>query len=167
MKKAHILVGIPATGKSTYRDKILADNTDAYIYSTDDNLEKIAKTLGTTYDMVFEDHYKDAYEQARDGLDAATKVGQDVIFDQTNLTEKKRHHIIQSMSQKDYWISCVSIDIPFSQYDVTEWEKRLAGREGKHIPHFVINSMLDSYTKPTMKEGFDELYNMDMWGGDV
>lgn len=52
MKNCYVLVGLPASGKSTIV-KEMCDTIDAAIYSTDAIIEQIAFSAGKTYDQVF------------------------------------------------------------------------------------------------------------------
>jgi len=54
MSKLIILIGPPASGKSTWREKFLASQTDEWVVcSTDDLLDKWAAERGLTYDEAF------------------------------------------------------------------------------------------------------------------
>ena len=159
-----VMVGLPATGKSTRVDEIVKMCPDAYIYSTDAILERKAEHLGKTYDEVFEKHVKDAKTEADIWLDEAIKHRLDIIWDQTNLGVGKRRKIVNRMKRAGYQVYCECIVLPdTNDIDETEtWKKRLESRPGKVIPDHVLDNMQESFVSPTLEEGFDRIdfYNM-------
>lgn len=158
-----VMVGLPGLGKSTIVNGMYKD-VDTFIYSTDNLLEVAAKELGSTYDEVFETLIKSVTEAANGSLDVAIRNKQDIIWDQTNLGEGKRKKIINRMKQAGYQVRCNCILPPDNDYDgdKEEWVYRLANREGKTIPQHILWNMIDSFTVPSVAEGFDMItfYNM-------
>ena len=59
-----VMVGIPASGKSTRVAQMCEMDPDAYVYSTDAILERTATQLGKTYNDVFEQHIGNAKLEA-------------------------------------------------------------------------------------------------------
>ena len=160
-----VMVGLPATGKSTRVDEIIKMCPDAYIYSTDAILERKAEHLGKTYDEVFEKHVKDAKTEADIWLDEAIKHRLDIIWDQTNLGVGKRRKIIDRMKRAGYRVYCECIFHPEFTSNLDEkreWLRRLNDRPGKTIPDNVLDNMQESFVSPTLEEGFDRIdfYNM-------
>lgn len=154
MSKLTIMVGLPACGKSTYVQKILEPKT-VYI-STDAYLEMKATELGLTYNDVFTDYIKEATSVMEGLAKNAIAQKQDVIWDQTNLTAKKRRSIM-SRFPKSYRVECVVMKIPTKPMEFVEWKKRLDGRPGKTIPKHIMVSMGNSYQEPTADENFSEI----------
>ena len=160
-----VMVGLPATGKSTLVNRVIRDMGDkVFVYSTDDLLEAAAKELGSTYDEVFETLIKSVTEAANSSLDVAVRNKHNVIWDQTNLGAKKRTKIINRMRQAGYRIECECILLPAGDSQFEDWQWRMQSRPGKTIPDSVIESMMDSFVKPTVDEGFDEVREFDMYG---
>jgi heterogeneous nuclear ribonucleoprotein U len=155
------MVGLPGLGKSTLVtfEELLYEKIDLplFIYSTDNILERIANQLGKTYNDVFEKHIKSATAEADIALAYAIKERQDIIWDQTNLGVGKRRKIINRMKQAGYQVRCVCILPPESDYDSDkeDWVQRLANRPGKTIPQNILTNMIESFTVPTVAEGFD------------
>jgi len=149
MPKMWMLIGVPASGKSTYRQTLPADAT---VLSTDDRIEVIATALGKTYSEVFRDHIgqaeKDMYQQAMQ----AFARGDDVIWDQTNLTKKTRAKKL-IMVPDEY----EKIGVYFSTPAHDEHKRRLDGRKGKVIPPNVMMGMVSQLQAPTKDEGFDRI----------
>jgi len=157
------MVGLPAMGKSTLVEGMWKD-TDTFVYSTDDLIEAAAKELGSTYNEVFETLIKSVTEAANAALDVAVKRRQDIIWDQTNLSVKKRSSIIKKFTKTDYQVRCVCIVPPEAGHisDLKDWKYRLAARPGKTIPDEVLSNMYKSFVLPSKEEGFDMItfYNM-------
>lgn len=158
-----VMVGLPGLGKSTIVNGMYKD-VDTFIYSTDTILERIAAFLGKTYNDVFEKHIKSATAEADIDLAYAIKEQKDIIWDQTNLGVGKRRKIINRMKQSGYQVRCNCIMPPDNDYDgdKEDWVYRLATREGKTIPQHILTNMIESFTVPTVEEGFDMItfYNM-------
>jgi predicted ABC-type ATPase len=158
-----VMVGLPGLGKSTIVNGMYKD-ADTFVYSTDAILERIAEQLGKTYNDVFEKHIKSAQVEADIALAQAIKEQKDIIWDQTNLGEGKRKKIINRMKQAGYQVRCNCIMRPDNDYDgdKEEWVYRLANRPGKTIPQHILTNMIESFTVPSVEEGFDMItfYNM-------
>lgn len=151
--KAYILIGLPGSGKSTWMREIMKTGKFVVI-STDDEIEKFAKESGLTYSQVFDAYIKTATSNMRGNLKTAISQGSSIIWDQTNMSAKKRKGIIQSLPK-----SYDKIAVVF-QVDRGELENRLAKRakeEGKFIPKHVIDNMEASFQMPTLDEGFKEI----------
>lgn len=159
-----VMVGYPASGKST-RVKTLSNmDPDAFVYSTDNLIEEWGATQGWSYDMAFDKYIDNATKQMNEWIDVAIRNKQNIIWDQTNLGAGKRRKVINRMKQAGYSVICECIEPPVTDADVAEWNKRLASRPGKTIPADIIERMLDSYVKPTLDEGFDEVSLFDLYG---
>lgn len=157
----HVLVGLPAVGKSTTRAKL----GNGFVYSTDSYIEKMAESLGTTYDAIFSEHIKFATSFMNEGLNHAIYEKRNIIWDQTNLTTKKREKIIQRAKQAGYDVICHSFKSPETDEEIKIWKHRLASRPGKVIPEHILASMLSSYSEPSMEEGFDIIHRIDTFKG--
>jgi predicted kinase len=161
-----VMVGLPATGKSTRVAALVTMNPNVFVYSTDKFIEDAAAHFGTTYDKAFEDNIKGATESMNVLLDEAIKHRSDIVWDQTNLGAKKRAKIINRMRQAGYRVECECIVPPNNDYDGSkeDWAQRLVSRQGKTIPPKIMESMMDSYVKPTTDEGFDAVHYYDIYG---
>jgi predicted kinase len=159
MYNVTVMVGVPAMGKSTYINK---NAGDAFVYSTDDHITKMAEEQNTTYDAIWLDSIKEATGFMNEAVAKVIAEGGDVVWDQTNVSVKKRRSVMSRFSKK-YFKTCVCFVPPFEEAKWNEWDKRLDNREGKMIKPFVRYNMLANYETPTLEEGFDriEFYNMD------
>lgn len=167
MPVAYIMVGIPGSGKSTLVHKIIRDMGDhgdqVFVYSTDNLVEEYSKAMGWTYNFGFSKYIDRATKEMNSQLDLAMRENQEIIWDQTNLSAKKRKTLIDRL-KKQYTVECHSVLMPAGDSQYEDWQFRLNNRPGKTIPAHVIESMSDSYVKPSLSEGFSAVYHYDMYG---
>lgn len=153
MPTLYMLVGVPASGKSTW---VKNNRGSAFVASSDDYIEKQAEKLGSTYSDVFDKFIKAANTHAIETARKAFSDKVDLIWDQTNLTKTGRRNKLK-MVPKDY--KKVAVYFPTPHEDILK--KRLASRPGKNIPAYVISSMTKTIEKPSKDEGFDEIIVVD------
>jgi len=149
--KCYQLIGVPASGKSTWvksQDWI----NDCVIVSTDDFVERHAAEVGKTYNEVFVDFMPTAVDLMCKEVIAARKVGRDIIWDQTSVNVKSRKKKFQMLP--DYY----HIAVVFRTPEHEELMRRLHNRPGKNIPDYVVSSMIDHFEMPTEAEGFKEIW---------
>lgn len=160
--KCIVMVGLPASGKSTTAINWYC-NSQTFIYSTDKYIEECAEANGWTYDQAFAEFIDPATKRMNEQLEIAIRSKQDIIWDQTNLGSKKRSKIVSRMRQSGYYVICVCINPPEVEDEIVEWNRRLHGRPGKTIPEHIITSMVKNYEPPSIEEGFDEVeyYNIN------
>ena len=151
MPKCYQLIGVPASGKSTWilnQDWAL---TCANV-STDKWVEIYAKEVGKTYSEVFDAFMPTAVDLMAKEVVTARDLGRDIIWDQTSVSVKSRQKKFAMLP--DYYHIAVVFKTPESD----ELARRLANRPGKNIPDFVIKSMIDNFEMPTEDEGFKEIW---------
>jgi len=166
MKKFIMLVGLPGSGKSTMLP-VLEDMVDAdvEIISMDNLIEEKAGLLKETYNQTFEHYAPEANRIMREISNQACKTKTDVIWDQTNLTSRKRENICTQFNQYDKL--CVFF-VPPETSD--EWDilyQRLANRPGKSISKEVIEALMEYYEPPSLDEGFDSIIKLDLFGKQI
>lgn len=168
MKTCYVFVGLPGLGKSTLINKLF-DVEDYHIYSTDNYIERIASEQNTTYSEVFLNEIKNATKYADENLNTAVLDEQDVIWDQTNLSVKKRKAIIDKMRAAGYEVQAIYIQEPDKTQldDIKEWANRLKYRPGKVIPTEIMIKMVNSLEKVTSDESFDKITVYNMYGEHI
>lgn len=150
MPKCTILVGVPASGKSTWLQEHMPM---ANVMSTDIVIENVAKSYGMTYNEGFKDLISFADKVMWRHITLAHMRQEDYVIDRTNLTAKSRAKFIQKLKLHSYEIECVVFPTP----EPEEWKRRLDSRPGKTIPQEVLDRMVDSYEMPLMSEGFTKI----------
>jgi tRNA uridine 5-carbamoylmethylation protein Kti12 len=137
-----------------------------FIYSTDNYIENVASAQSKTYDQIFGDIIKEATENMNNFLTYAIEDNLHVVWDQTNMSSKKRKGIL-SKFPKSYRKVCWCVAPPRTPEEWVELERRLSSREGKAIPHHIIQSMANSYVEPELDEGFDYIFIVDLFGNTL
>jgi len=146
MPTVYMLIGVPASGKSTWREKFKGD---ALVISSDDLIETYAADHGKTYNEVFKEQIKIATKIALEHAEAAFAADQDVIWDQTNITKKSRASKL-AMVPEHYRKTAVFFATPLEE----EWQRRLNSRPGKSIPAHILDSMVEMLEMPVLDEGW-------------
>ena len=151
MPKCYQLIGVPASGKSTW----VAEQewaTGCCIISTDYWVEEEAKRQGKTYSEVFTDYMPRAVELMTQNVVSAREMGNDIIWDQTSTTVKSRARKFNMLRDYEH------IAVVFKTPEHKELMRRLFSRPGKDIPEHVIASMIASWEDPSEEEGFTEIW---------
>jgi tRNA uridine 5-carbamoylmethylation protein Kti12 len=161
MKTLYVMVGLPGTGKSTLVNSLIRDGV--FVYSTDALIEEWSAAAGWNYNIGFDTYIRKATKQMDADLLIAIDENRDIIWDQTNLSSKKRKAIV-SRVPKDYKKECHAIKMPSGDSQKEDWEFRLGNRPGKTIPKFILESMMQVYTLPNPGEGFGSVIFYDMYG---
>ena len=154
MPKCIMLVGVPASGKSTWcRRKIIT-----YVASTDNIISEVASNYGMTYDEGFKELIGFADKVMWRTINACMMRQLDFTIDRTNLTAKARKKFIDKLKLHRYEIECwVFPEVGSEALSHEEWKRRLNSRKGKSIPQEVLDKMIDSYEIPLKSEGFDNI----------
>jgi predicted kinase len=151
MPNLYVLVGVPASGKTTwFRNQEWTDN--CYYISTDRHVEAYALAHGRTYSEVFEDYMPTAVENMVEEVVRARDGNIDIVWDQTSTTIASRRKKFNMLP--DYRKIAVVFNTPAPD----ELAQRLASRPGKVIPQEVVQGMIDNFEMPTEQEGFDEIW---------
>jgi len=156
MAKMIILIGPPASGKSTWRSKFLANATEEWIIaSTDDLVDEWAAKHGLTYN---EAHGKAPWGQFNKTFKYAVRnaltEGKNIIIDRTSMSAKNRKDYFKNLPE-GYEVEAVVFVVP-----QPELERRMKERfeaTGKSVPHVALLSMQKRYQAPTKEEGFHKI----------
>ena len=151
-----MLVGLPATGKSTWITKFINASDKHYtVICLDDLVQQRCENAGMTYSdgytIMVNDAVRDMYKIASDAIDNR----ENIIWDQTNLNIDIRKQKLDMIPDDDYHIVAAIFEL-----DDEERRRRLTSRAnetGKHIPSDVIETMINLYEQPEYSEGFHEI----------
>jgi tRNA uridine 5-carbamoylmethylation protein Kti12 len=155
MTTLHMMVGLPASGKSTWRDA-QAKIYGGIVASSDDYIEAQAKEQGKTYNEVFKESIKGAETHVKSLVTYAVQYNKPLIWDQTNLNVKTRQKKLLTVP---YNWKKIAVVVRCRDFD--EWKHRLMSRPGKTIPVEIVQSMMKSFEMPTLEEGFSEI--IEVW----
>ena len=150
MSTLFVLVGVPASGKSTWVSDQQWAKDCAYL-STDQYVEKFARRTGKTYSEVFDRVMPLAIKLMTKAAYRARMRQQNVIWDQTSTTVNSRARKLRMFSR--YY----KVAVVFLTPDLAELTRRLKSRPGKRIPDHIITNMIRNLSIPTIEEGFDEI----------
>jgi predicted kinase len=152
MAKCYQLIGVPASGKSTWIESQDWALTCACV-STDKWVEIYAKEVGKTYNEVFDSFMPTAVDLMAKEVVVAREAGRDIIWDQTSTSVKSRARKFRMLPDYEH------IAVVFKTPDADELARRLASRPGKNIPAHVMSSMIDNFEMPTEEEGFIQIWH--------
>lgn len=155
-KRIIMLVGVPASGKSTWTEKEFQG--ECHIVSTDKIIDEIAFETGRTYDEVFNKYMKVADRMMWEEFDKCVDGNcYPIVVDRTNMSVKARAKFFDRLKNfhKNHGYKIHAVVFPKPE-DV-EYQRRLNSRPGKTIPPHVITSMLANFQMPTTQEGFSSV----------
>jgi predicted kinase len=146
-----VLIGAPASGKSTWTTAYLETARPTTVASTDQQIDAYAAANGLSYSEAHDKIDMESLEQNMQGsIRVAVAKSQDIIIDRTNLRVKSRNRWL-SQVPRHY----VRIGVVFTVEPVEALFKRLhkrAKETGKYVPDLVVQEMLSSYQPPTLDE---------------
>jgi predicted kinase len=152
MAKCYQLIGVPASGKSTWVKNQEWAVDCAYV-STDMWVDLEAERQGKTYNEIFTDYMPHAVKLMANHVELARDKGMDIIWDQTSTTVKSRARKFNMLRDYEH------IAVVFKTPEADELARRLASRPGKNIPDHVMRSMINYFEMPDEEEGFKEIWH--------
>lgn len=151
MNKLYMMIGLPASGKSTIAKEI-SKKENAIIISTDNLRQELLKDVNSQEcnEIIF----KEAEKRLKEHLSA----NRDVIFDATNINYKQRRDWLNRFNKCNIRKIAILVATPYEE--CLERNKK----RKKKVPEEVITRMYHSFYVPQYFEGFDEIhvrYNSD------
>ena len=151
MIKFYMMIGLPASGKSTIAREI-AEKENAVVISTD----KLRKELLNDENSQADNNliFKEAEKRLKENINN----GNNVIFDATNINYKKRRDWLNRFNKYNVEKIAILVATPYE-----ECLERNAKRKRK-VPEEVITRMYYNFYIPQYYEGFDDIqikYNSD------
>ena len=141
----NILIGIPGSGKTTFAKSKLFENC---IYLSSDEIRK------ELYGFENQEHNNEVFDLLHKRLFSALEQGVSVIYDATNLSEKRRKNIIER-AKKYATVNAYLMCSPIAKI-----LERNMGRKRK-IPWDKLETMVKTIQCPMYYEGFDNIYLID------
>lgn len=156
---AFLLTGPSGSGKSTAREALLSIHPRALVASSDDELMRIARERGISYQEAYANHLPQAEESFKAVLKQARDEMRAVIIDRTNLNPGKRRSVLDKL-EPQHSVICVIPDFDVkSEAGRKELLRRAAERTDRDepMPAHVIEAQIAAYEPPTPEEGFDAI----------
>lgn len=157
VSKLIVMVGLPASGKSTHAKKM--ENDGYTLVSSDDTRKFILKTSydETENEWVFQTCYKQIIYQLNNG--------NNVIFDATNLRVKRRKQLINNIKKNvpETEFVCYIMVTPIDMCHHRNQKRDLLDQ----LPEYVIDNMARKFQIPFYEEGWSEIKMICPEGYDI
>lgn len=161
-KKLFLLVGLPGVGKTSWANQNIMTNhwyDCSEVISTDAIIQLIGDCYNMTYNEVFGNiSYAFAERMMYHIAKHKIKTKEIIYWDQTNLTVKTRARKLALFDES--WIKTAVVFNPPA--DHSERLAIRAANESKHIPVEALEYMKSVYVPPSLEEGFDRIYTLDI-----
>lgn len=143
MRDFIMLVGLPASGKSTYAEKLREKGY--HIHSSD----KIREEL--TGDVNSQDKNMNVFQELHKRVKTDLQNGISCVYDATNMSMKRRKAFLDEIKKFNCRKTCILFVVP-----VEVCKKRNQSRERK-VPDSVFDKMLKQFQCPYYYEGWDNI----------
>lgn len=141
-----MMVGLPASGKSTYAEK-LAKRIDADLHSTDEIRKEICG------DENSQEKNDEVFQIVRKRIKDSLKSGRNTIYDATNIHSTYRMAFLNELENED--IECITTcKIMRTPFNVC---LRRNSQRDREVPNFVIERMYKNWNTPYWFEGWDNI----------
>lgn len=150
MKKIIYLIGLPASGKSTW---IKENYPNSVVISNDIIVEEYAEKNNIGYNDAWKElDFSFVTSECFNRFNTAVSNKEDIIIiDNTNMTIKSRRKYIDNSYDREAVVF---------QIDEIEHNKRIEKRKnesGKYVPDDVIKNMKNCFIYPTKEENFKNI----------
>ena len=141
--------GLPASGKSTYAEK-LAKETDSIVLSSD------AIRWELFGDETDQEHNQQVFQELHKRAKKWLCDGRNVIYDATNISSKLRRAFLNELTKIDCIKNCVIMATPYEQCLGNNRDR------ARQVPEWAIERMYRKWQTPAMFEGFDNI-TIEYW----
>lgn len=139
-----MMVGLPASGKSTYA-KELAKKINATIFSSDELRKEMFGDVNN------QDNNSELFIELHKRIKDCLKSGSNAIYDATNISSKRRRSFLQELNKIDCVKKCIIVATqPFQCLNNNM-------RRDRQIPEDVIVRMFKHWNTPYWFEGWDDI----------
>ena len=139
-----VTTGLPASGKSVLSLK-LAEEYNATVFSSD----ALRKELFG--DENNQDNNSKLFNELHKRIKECLTSGNNVIYDATNISSKRRRAFLQELNKIDCHKKCVIVATPYEQCQENNHKR------DKKVPRHVIEKMYRHWNTPHYFEGWDEI----------
>lgn len=138
-----MLVGLPASGKSTYAEKLKKEGYN--VHSSDAIREELTGDVNT------QDKNTEVFSILHSRIKDDLKSGISCVYDATNMSMKRRKAFLDSIKKYECYKKCVLFVAP-----VETCKDRNDNRDRK-VPNEAFDKMLRQFDIPMKYEGWDEI----------
>lgn len=149
-----LLVGVPASGKSTWREANV--HTETVVLCRDDIMMTLASEIAYNgnYSEVWKlfeekDMHKEVDAREQEMFKQAVKDRKNIVVDRTNMSRKSRRKWLTNVS-KDYKKEAIIFATVYE--DIYSRNKKRAQETGKNITNHLIGQMMRQFIVPTHDE---------------
>ncbi len=142
-----VMVGLPASGKTTLANYIKDNIDNVKIFSSDKIREElygdesIQGNSKEVFDILYDRVYKEIFKNPNKKI---------IIIDACSISSKSRKNIFINFEQ---YASIYAVEM---QTTFVNCIKQNHNRE-RVVPYYVLSRMLDNYKAPILKEGFKDI----------
>lgn len=140
-----MLCGLPGSGKTTYAERICANEKD-FVHISSDKIRK--ELFGNEEDQ---EHNEQVFQEMFKRVKESFRNNKNVIYDACNINYKKRMDLLKRLDSYNLEKTCVVI---YSEYDKCLHFNK--SRE-RHVPEYVIKRMMENFYFPHKFEGWDNI----------
>ena len=133
-----ILVGFPASGKSTFCSKYLAPR--GYVVVNRDTLKTPAKCMSA--------------------CQAALAAGRSVVIDNTNPSKAARKAFIDAAKARNVPVRCFRFDVPEDMAVHLNYFRERVDPKSPHVPQVGYNMYKKNFEEPVLSEGFASIHHL-------
>lgn len=147
MKTVHVMVGIPASGKSTYAKEKESENDRSIRLSSDDIRSNLETSDNSEVFEVMNNKLRDAIN---------SNEYDDIYYDATNINRRRRRGLYRNIKS---WDSEVNVDIIFVSIPYsTAIERNFTRDENEKVPDDVVLRMHRQLQVPRIGVDCDSMY---------
>lgn len=157
--EVNVLIGVPASGKSTYLKGLREKHPNLHLVSRDMYVDQYANMFGQTYDQAFTEFakqidqtYKEHIRLLNDRITNKDNAPTYIVFDKTNLHSHVRDREFGFYQSNGYKLTYTFFEKPETQEEINKWFDRMRSREGKTIPTGVMWRMYEDYVDTVPKD---------------
>lgn len=151
MNTLFVMCGLPGSGKSTFLKNIAKTYPNVEVISRDEIRFSITKE-----DERYFAHEDDVRKTLYEKINSALSKGKDVFVDQTSLNPASRRLLLSNIHG---YTACKAIVMDIGVKTCLERNEKRAGTRA-YVPRHVIHNMAKSFRKPSMKEGFSNIFTI-------
>ena len=146
------IVGLPASGKSTYASQ-LANKINSTVFSSDSLRNEM---FGDIYDQ---SHNQQIFQELHKRIKECLHNNNNAIMDCTNISSKRRRAFLNELKKIDCIKNCVIIATPYEQCLKNNRDR------ARQVPEWAIERMYRKWQTPHWFEGWDNI-DIEYWDNE-